>query len=174
MTLLGIAIDSVAPVKKGKKNQHVPAELQDVWERDRQKKAEKKRQRELDRLVAEIEAHTSVRKKGRGKKNVPPISQAHLLPGSAAEVAAMFDISSEEEFLRSTEGQSKRNRRGLSLLPKSMEQVNEEILEFLDDEGRTTLALPPMDKESRKKVHLLAECYGLKSQSKGSGKNRAP
>jgi hypothetical protein len=37
-----------------------------------------------------------------------------------------------------------------------------------------TLDLPPMSKKSRIAVHLLAEVYGLKSRSMGSGKHRFP
>lgn len=153
-----------------------------MWERDRQKKAEKKRQRELERLLAEIDPRGSIRggKKGKGKSKAHQASVASRMPGSAAEVAAIFDISSEEEFLRSIEGggggvaSKGKKRRGMNLLPKTMEEVDEEIKMFLQDHGRSTLALQPMEKEGRRNVHLLAECYGLKSQSKGSGKNRAP
>jgi hypothetical protein len=34
------------------------------------------------------------------------------------------------------------------------------------------MILPPMDKESRRRVHLIADCFTLKSVSKGKGKDR--
>lgn len=46
--------------------------------------------------------------------------------------------------------------------------------EFVLEAGKTTLSLPPMSKKSRVAVHLLAEVYGLKSKSLGSGKQRFP
>jgi len=36
------------------------------------------------------------------------------------------------------------------------------------------MTLPPMDKESRRRVHLLAQCFNLKSQSRGGGVKRYP
>ncbi|EJU04333.1 hypothetical protein DACRYDRAFT_48453 [Dacryopinax primogenitus] len=45
---------------------------------------------------------------------------------------------------------------------------------FLRDLGKTTMTLPAMDKESRRRVHLLADCFKLKSDSKGNGTNRFP
>jgi predicted RNA-binding protein Jag len=45
---------------------------------------------------------------------------------------------------------------------------------FLTDHGKTTMTLPPMEKFSRKRVHELASCYQLKSQSKGKGRGRFP
>ncbi|GAA5946140.1 hypothetical protein JCM3765_000132 [Sporobolomyces pararoseus] len=53
--------------------------------------------------------------------------------------------------------------------------MNSIIREFIvyDLTGQT-LDLPPMSKKSRIAVHLLAEVYGLKSKSMGSGKHRFP
>lgn len=53
--------------------------------------------------------------------------------------------------------------------------MNSIIREFIvfDLTGQT-LDLPPMSKKSRIAVHLLAEVYGLKSRSMGSGKHRFP
>lgn len=53
--------------------------------------------------------------------------------------------------------------------------MNSVIREFIvyDLTGQT-LDLPPMSKKSRIAVHLLAEVYGLKSRSMGSGKHRFP
>ncbi|KAF8322050.1 hypothetical protein DL93DRAFT_2051005 [Clavulina sp. PMI_390] len=43
---------------------------------------------------------------------------------------------------------------------------------FLADIGRQTMALPPMDAASRKKVHEIAHAYSLKSKSVGKGGDR--
>jgi hypothetical protein len=165
----------VAPVKKGKKNQakHVPPELQDMWERDRQKKAEKKDARALERLLAEIDSHASGRGKGKkGKKGKHAASLAHLIPASAAEVADMFDISSDEESGVRPLGHKGRMANVANLLPTRLDQVDEGIRVFLKNKAQNTMSLPPMDKEGRRKVHMLAEAYGLHSKSRGKGTGR--
>jgi len=45
---------------------------------------------------------------------------------------------------------------------------------IVTDLSSTSMSLPPMAKKARIAVHLLAEVYGLKSRSMGSGKNRFP
>ena len=77
----------------------------------------------------------------------------------------MFDISSDDELFVPS-------RRGGHLLPRPLEQVDAEIRGFLSDNGKAAYSLPPMDKQGRKKIHMLAECYGLKSKSKGKGSSR--
>ncbi|KAK4048979.1 squalene synthetase-like protein [Microbotryomycetes sp. JL221] len=53
--------------------------------------------------------------------------------------------------------------------------INIRIREFLtSDLTSPSISLPPMSKKSRVAVHLLAEVYGLKSKSVGSGKHRFP
>ncbi|GAA6010885.1 hypothetical protein JCM10207_003975 [Rhodosporidiobolus poonsookiae] len=53
--------------------------------------------------------------------------------------------------------------------------VNARIRAFIvHDISSTSLSLPPMSKKARIAVHLLAELYGLKSRSLGSGKARFP
>ncbi|KAF9234278.1 hypothetical protein BU15DRAFT_35937, partial [Melanogaster broomeanus] len=47
------------------------------------------------------------------------------------------------------------------------------IRRFVDDiGGKSSMALPAMDKASRKRVHELAAAFGLSSQSKGNGLRR--
>jgi len=150
-----------APAKKAK-NKHVPPELQRQWEKDRQKKAQTKRQRDLDRLAAEFDPFPASRK-GKGRSKAFQASLAHLIPPSAAVVAEMFDISSEE-FSAAPPGRM--------ALPKPLEQVDQDIRSFLGIAGKNAYSLPPMDKEGRKKIHMLAECYGLKSKSRGKGRAR--
>lgn len=167
--------DTLAPAKKGK-NKHVPAELQNQWQKDRQKKAAKKRQRDLDRLAAELDPYPAARKKGKGQSKAHQASLAHLIPASATEVAEMFDISSDEEMMLANSGFGAGGRGGArgrgGLLPKPMEQIDLDIRGFLDAQGKNTFSLAPMDKEGRRKIHMLAECYGLKSKSRGKGRSR--
>nr|XP_019049269.1 hypothetical protein I302_03051 [Kwoniella bestiolae CBS 10118]OCF28199.1 hypothetical protein I302_03051 [Kwoniella bestiolae CBS 10118] len=162
------------PVKKGKKNKFVPQELQAQWEKDRLVKAEKKQQRELERLIAEIEPTLAGysrkgKAKAKGKGKAHQASVAHLIPASASQVADLFDISSDEEGELSLPVFRKGGR-----LPSGMplEMIDERIQIFLDHRGKTTLQLPPMGKDDRKKVHMLADCYNLGSKSRGSGKTR--
>ncbi|WVQ62170.1 uncharacterized protein L199_000308 [Kwoniella botswanensis] len=164
----------LTPAKKSKKNKFVPPELQVQWEKDRLVKAEKKQQRELERLIAEIEPTLAgysrkgkAKAKGKGKAHQAAV--AHLIPASASQVADLFDISSDEEGDFPLPLFRKGGR-----IPTSMplEMVDERIQIFLDDRGKTTLQLPPMGKDDRKKVHMLADCYNLGSKSRGSGKTR--
>lgn len=160
------------PVKKDKKGSHIPPELQDQWLRDRAKKAEKKQEREMARALALIDPFSH---KGKGKKKkfgkAEAARNAHLIPASAAEVAEMFDIPSEDDFMSRKRGA---HTKTLALLPDSLATIDAHIQRFLTVPGHTTLALGPMPKEQRKRVHMLAECYGLKSKSKGKGTSRAP
>ncbi|KAI0332287.1 hypothetical protein GY45DRAFT_1321065 [Cubamyces sp. BRFM 1775] len=131
----------MAPTKRGK-NKDVPPELQEQWEKDRQKKAENKRKRALERM--QLAADPLAQHKG-GKKGL----KAML---AAARADADADLPNRITDLVSLEQQIRR---------------------FLADiGGKNTMALPPADKETRKKVHELAGAFNLKSQSKGSGQNR--
>ena len=170
------------PAKKNK-NKHVPVELQAQWEKDRLAKAEKKRQRALDRLMAEIDPYPAARTKtgklkgkgkGKGKSPAQAAAFAHLIPASASEVADMFDISDEEAEMNGMARARRHKGRGLppDVTESWMIQLNDQIRDFLDDIGKQTFSLPPMDGEGRKKIHMLAECYGLQSKSRGGGRAR--
>jgi hypothetical protein len=151
------------PAKKSKKKNKdlIPAQLQAQWEKDRLAKKAKKEQRQLERLFAELNPHPATHKgkkaKGKGKSKAAQASLAHLIPASASEIADMFDVSSGEEADSAPQGRMGRMRN--LLLPETFEE-------------RTTYSLPPMDKETRKKVHMLAEAFGLVSKSRGSGHQR--
>ncbi|WVF70475.1 hypothetical protein IAT40_005265 [Kwoniella sp. CBS 6097] len=167
------------PCKKSKKDKHIPPQLQAQWEKDRKAKAEKKLQRELERLIAEIDPDRSgysrkgkAKAKGKGKAKAHQAAVAHLIPASAGQVADLFDVSSDDEEDISGMPIFRKGGRLPSGLP--LEIVDHKIQMFLEDKGKNSLALPPMDKEGRKKVHMLAEAYGLKSKSRGSGKTRFP
>lgn len=144
-----------APAPKGKKAKMkgVPKELQSQWEKDRQKKADKKRQRELDRIEAAMNLYPASKKgKGKGKKGKPRFG---------------FEDSDEDEDM------TPRRKKGIQPVT-DLGSLNQEIRGFLMDLGKTTMTLPPMEKFSRKRVHELASCYSLKSQSKGKGRGRFP
>ncbi len=163
------------PVKRNKKKgSGIPLELQGQWEKDRQRKAEKKRQRDLERLADLIDPYPATHGKKKGKsKGLSRIEQAklaHLIPESATRVAEMFDIPSDFDEPRG----SRMNGRLAALLPggRGFASIDVSIKSFIADEGKTTFSVPPMDKEGRKKIHMLAECYGLTSKSRGKGKAR--
>lgn len=169
--------DEEAPAKKdNKKGSHIPPELHDQWARDREKKAEKKRARELERLAVLLDPYPASRK-AKGKKQekgrqAAAAAFAHMIPRSAEEVAELFDVSSGEDAELSAIMKGKKVRS--LLLPPTLEIIDRMVRDFLMDKGKTTITLPPMDKEARKKVHMLAECYDLKSKSKGKGHQRFP
>lgn len=154
----------IAPAKKDKKGSHIPPELRNMWQRDREKKAEKKREREALRMALTMAGRKATKL---GSKSAAA-SIAHLIPGSASEVADMFDVSDDDWSGIPTRGGR------VALLPLTLRQINTQITTFLLDNGKTTLPLPPMDKETRRKVHMLAELYDLKSKSKGKGNSRFP
>ncbi|KAG0022728.1 hypothetical protein BGZ81_008393 [Podila clonocystis] len=57
---------------------------------------------------------------------------------------------------------------------ETLSELNKAIEDFIRDNEPRQLQLPPMPKALRRKVHLLAENYNLRSQSLGSGKKRSP
>lgn len=111
-------------------------ELQQAWEADRARKAERKRAR-LEARLANQPSKKTIKAAKRAGLEAPSF---HSLKG--------FNIHA----------------------------VHEEIRQFvLSGPSRTSdLTLQPMDKKDRVTVHLLAETYGLKSQSRGSGTKRYP
>lgn len=54
----------------------------------------------------------------------------------------------------------------------SLPALEPKLRSFVTNVGMHTMALPAMDKESRRRVHLLAECFGIKTASKGAGAGR--
>ncbi len=118
--------------KKSQPPEHVPADLYQQWERDRQKKAENKRKRaDARRQAMEMEA-------------------------AGPKIKIRLAESTDDD--------------GAGPDPYDIEK---KIREFVKDISKTSLALPPMDKESRKHVHQLATSFKLKSVSKGKGDGRA-
>ncbi|KAG8685016.1 hypothetical protein FRC08_013337, partial [Ceratobasidium sp. 394] len=54
----------------------------------------------------------------------------------------------------------------------SLPALEPKLRAFVANLGVQTMALQAMDKESRRRVHLLAECFRIKTASKGSGTGR--
>lgn len=123
-----------------KRDRQIPPELRDQWERDRAKKAERKRMRALARMqgVAEL---SSMSKSARGKQKV--LSGARF-QGNTIFAERVEDMSVLEELIRA----------------------------LLDHLEMKNLVLPSKSKEWRKRAHLLAEAFNLKSKSKGKGEGR--
>ena len=86
----------------------------------------------------------------------------------------MFDIPTDDDDDDGPVLSHGRMGRMPDLLPggRGLRGIDDGIRSFLEDEGKTTYSVPPMDKEGRKKIHMLAECYGLSSKSRGKGKAR--
>ena len=55
----------------------------------------------------------------------------------------------------------------------SMDEFRDELDSFLNSD-KSQLALPPLDKRTRKIVHIIGHRFGLKTQSKGAGHSRFP
>jgi hypothetical protein len=186
----------------------VPESLQAQWEADRQKKAAKKQQREIERMLADLavasSSKSSSKRKAKGTAKAQQASLAHLIPASASAVADMFDVSSDDAAMSALasgmglgRGGGGRKGKGKALMqyaelavsgfdnhsPRASNSINsgggtgisgliEQVRVFVDDPHVTTHTLPPMDKEGRRKMHMLAECFDLKSKSRGQGKAR--
>ncbi|KAF7375199.1 Protein SQS1 [Mycena sanguinolenta] len=136
--------DDFIPAKRGKnKRNGLPPELQDVWDRDRAKKAENKRLRALARAAAA--ADPMAHKKGGKKGRKAMLAAARLDSTITVLPNRIIDMTTLEQQIR----------RFIGAIG-----------------GPPSMSLPPADKETRKKVHEMALAFGLKSQSKGKGEAR--
>ncbi|KAK9316712.1 hypothetical protein V1524DRAFT_475270 [Lipomyces starkeyi] len=92
--------------------------------------------------------------------------------------AAKKEKKKERERLRREGLLGKKAKKGkLDLNAKysrgmQISDIKREIEIFLRNEGQTTLSLPPMAKNSRRAVHVLATAYNLSSKSIGGGTQR--
>ncbi|BGP42715.1 squalene synthetase-like protein [Rhodotorula kratochvilovae] len=96
----------------------------------------------------------------------------------AAERAATRDAEYRDSYRDKGQHHS-RGKAGAKVLAAGDENdaaaINTRIRHFIvADLSAASLSLPPMAKKARIAVHLLAEVYGLKSRSLGSGKSRFP
>ncbi|GLB44985.1 putative R3H domain containing protein [Lyophyllum shimeji] len=132
------------PARKSKdKYKDIPPELREQWQKDREKKAEHKRLRQLARL--EAAADPMARHKG-GKKGRKAMLRA-------AKLDATITVLPNRVI--------------------DMTTLVQQIRRFLADiGGPQTMSLPPTDKATRKSVHEMAQAFNLKSVSKGKGDAR--
>ncbi|KAI0315176.1 hypothetical protein OF83DRAFT_1174066 [Amylostereum chailletii] len=135
--------DPTTPAKRRKeKNKDLPRELQEQWERDRKKKADRKRERTEERLIA---AADPLSQKRGGKKGRKEMLKVASLDPRIAVPNRVVDFASLEQQIR-----------------RFLDDIG----------GPDTMVLPPMDKSKRKMVHELAQAFNLKSESKGKGLGR--
>jgi R3H domain len=123
-----------------KKDRDIPPELHDQWERDRAKKADRKRLRTLTRLQS-AENASPTRRSSRRNENV--LGGARV-QGNTVYADRVNTLSVLEELIR----------------------------KFLGNLDMMQLVLPPKGKDWRKRAHLLAEAFNLKSKSTGKGEGR--
>lgn len=129
--------------KRADKGKDLPEELKELWERDRQKKAEKKQERELEKLMQAADPFS--KKKGGKKGRKAMLAAARLDPTIDVIPNRIIDITT----------------------------LVQQIRRFVTDIGGPgTMSLPPTNTETRKNVHELALAFGLKSKSKGKGNAR--
>ncbi|KAK0448358.1 uncharacterized protein EV420DRAFT_1567546 [Desarmillaria tabescens] len=129
--------------RKKDKYKDLPPELQEQWEKDRQKKAEYKREREASRLIQA--ADPLAVKKGGKKGQKAMLAATRLDPTITVVPNRIIDMTT----------------------------LVQQIRRFIADiDGTQTMSLPPTDKATRKKVHELALAFNLKSLSKGKGDAR--
>jgi len=127
----------------GYKNKGIPPELSIQYEIDRQKKAERKRARELERLVRAADPLSS--KKGGKKGRKAMLAAAAIDPTIVVIPNRVIDMTTLVQNIR----------------------------RFMADlGGPSSMSLPPTDKETRKNVHEIAAAFNLKSVSKGKGDAR--
>ncbi|KAK0445434.1 hypothetical protein EV421DRAFT_1796547 [Armillaria borealis] len=129
--------------RKKDKYKDLPPELREQWEKDRQKKAEYKRERELSRLIQAADPLAA--KKGGEKGRKAMLAAAALDPTITAIPNRIIDVTT----------------------------LVQQIRRFIANiDGPQSMSLPPADKRTRKNVHELAVAFNLKSVSKGNGDAR--
>ncbi|KAJ8075885.1 squalene synthetase-like protein [Marasmius tenuissimus] len=141
----GVGDEDFMPLarKRKDKNKDLPPDLAELWERDRARKADRKRERDLEKLV---QAADPLRSKKGGKKGRKITARlASLDPTITTIPNRVFDTTT----------------------------LVQQIRRFIDDVGGPKqMSLPPTNKETRKMVHELAQAFNLKSVSKGKGDGR--
>lgn len=126
---------------------------------DRAKKAEHKRQRQLDRIAAA----TDMLAPHRGGK------KGHKAIVAAARAAREYEAAHQRDESDSNSDVANAFRHRV-IDPSSLV---EQIKRFVADPGSgDQMSLPPMSKDDREPVHKIAMAIGLKSKSAGKGKGR--
>ncbi|KAF8658390.1 hypothetical protein AX16_001999 [Volvariella volvacea WC 439] len=137
--------ENLGQTSKKKKDRYtdLPDDLQAQWEKDRAKKAEHKRLRALERLRLASDPFAAHKGGKKGKKAM--LAASRLDPTITVLPNRVIDMV------------------GL------VQQIRRWIADL---GGPQSMALPPADKGTRKRVHELANAFGLKSVSKGKGEAR--
>lgn len=133
-------------------------ELQQQWEKDRSSKAAKKRARAEARHTAALN----------------PFPNTHGLSKRTQKVLKRTEKKERRANLKALADDDGPVNGDIVAPPDSFSSISLMIDEFLLDEGKTTLSLPPMLKHDRAMVHNMADAYALKSKSRGKGKERFP
>jgi hypothetical protein len=138
---------------------YIPDELRNVWKHDRAKKKEYKKARAEKRRLAALDPFP----KPKRLKNEPKggVDVPHAKPAIAFISSDIDDEASDASSIPSTPA------RAVNILT-----LEPQIRRFIADIGRQTMVLPPMEKESRRRVHLLAQAFNLNSKSVGKGDKR--
>ncbi|KAK1230592.1 squalene synthetase-like protein [Marasmius sp. AFHP31] len=136
--------DFMPPARKRKdQRKDLPPDLAELWERDRAKKADRKRERDLEKLMQAADPLRSNKGGKKGRKLTARV--ASLDPTITTIPNRVFDTTT----------------------------LVQQIRRFIDDVGGPKqMSLPPTNKETRKMVHELAQAFNLKSISKGKGDGR--
>lgn len=170
-------------------------ELQQQWDKDRVSKATKKQQRLLERQAAALNpfpnTHGKAGSSGKTKSTKKQVKltrkaekremrtslKAHSNNVLSA-VNAAGSIDAVDQSLLTFGGQSAAGDIMSLGLDKrfafNMDELNQQIQQFLSEKGRNTMRCQPMDKFARAEVHALAAAYNLQSKSKGKGRDRFP
>lgn len=127
-----------------KKDKHIPAQLQAQWDKDRAKKAEKRREREIARLQEAIEKSPAGKGKLKSKKNKLLANVGLFFDGDTLHTGEIEDLAVLETIIR----------------------------KFISSLQLTRMILPPKSKDFRKRAHFLADAFNLKSKSQGKGEDR--
>lgn len=122
------------------KKYDLPAEMQILFERDRQKKAEKKRLREQARL--EAAADPFAKHRGGKKSRKATLRAARMDPNITVIPTRIYDMATLVSKIRSY---------------------------IANPQVTHNMILPPMEKSERARVHELALAFNLASKSKGDG-----
>lgn len=156
--------------KKKQKSDWITPDLANQWEHDRQKKSENKRKR-AEALRAAMEAE------GPGKKRSKKLKiRLETMEGdSDLDSDLEFELEDGQPKTKAKKGKGK-DKKKVKEPPKpkfDVWKIGRQIQGFISDRSRNSLQLPPMDNDSRRRVHEIAIIYNLKSQSSGKGDNRA-
>eukprot|EP00741_Cyanophora_paradoxa_P019413 tig00021127_g18740.t1 len=119
---------------------------------------------------------------GRGAGRArPPLSPPRRVASRAGLICPRLLLhpqgrpgSRKEKKAAKAERKRRKQARKAGAVVSDLEQVSRVMRDFVSDPRDVSLALPAMSKLLRWHVHQLAELYGLRSRSLGTGGNRYP